>query len=58
MADSLARPEHLAFPEILNIIRAALRDAVLAPTDRASLDIAANALVTVAAIAKAEVRHA
>ena len=47
MPSAIARPEHpLAhigqspLPEILAIVRTALRDAVSAPTDRESLDVA------------------
>lgn len=58
MPNALARPEQAAFPQILAIVRAALRDAVIAPDDRASLDVAGAALVAVAAIAQAEVAHA
>lgn len=57
MPNAFARPEQTAFPQILAIVRAALRDAVAAPDDRASLDVAGAALVAVAAIAKAEVAH-
>ncbi len=57
-ANALARPEQTVFPEILAIVRVALRDAVDAPTERASLDIVGDALIAVAAIAQAEVRHA
>lgn len=58
MANEFARPEQTVFPQILAIVRLALRDAVDAPTERASLDIVGDALVAVAAIAQAEVRHA
>ncbi|SOY55788.1 hypothetical protein [Cupriavidus taiwanensis] len=58
MPNVLARPEQTAFPEILAIVRAALREAIEAPSDRASLDVVGAALVAVAAIAKAEVAHA
>ncbi|GJG95835.1 hypothetical protein [Cupriavidus pauculus] len=57
-ANALARPEQTVFPEIIAIVRVALRDAVDAPTERASLDIVGDALVAVATIAQAEVRHA
>ncbi|MFS9605516.1 hypothetical protein, partial [Klebsiella pneumoniae] len=57
MPNAFARPEQTAFPQILAIVRAALRDAVAAPDDRVSLDVAGAALVAVAAIAKAEVAH-
>ncbi len=56
MLDVLARPEQPAFPRILAIVRTALRDAVAAPTDRASLDVAGAALLAVAAIVQAR-RH-
>ncbi|ULX55233.1 hypothetical protein A9P79_25695 [Cupriavidus taiwanensis] len=58
---SLAHTGQSAFPEILTLIRAALRDAVAAPTDRQSLDVAGAALVAVAERVRAlqaEVRHA
>ncbi|WP_248112003.1 hypothetical protein, partial [Ralstonia pseudosolanacearum] len=57
MLDAPARPEQPAFPQILAIVRTALRDAVAAPTDRASLDVAGAALLAVAAIAQARRRH-
>ena len=57
MPNAFARPEQTAFPQILAIVRTALRDAVAAPDDRASLDVAGAALVAVAAIAKAGVAH-
>ncbi|MBV8271638.1 MAG: hypothetical protein JO067_05140 [Cupriavidus sp.] len=57
-ANVLARPEQTAFPEILAIVRTALREAIEAPNDRASLDVAGAALVAVATIVKAEVGHA
>ncbi|EHP41246.1 hypothetical protein OR16_21146 [Cupriavidus basilensis OR16] len=57
MVNTFARPEQTAFPKILAIVRAALREAIAAPTDRASLDVAGAALVAVAAIAQSEVAH-
>ena len=57
MPNAFARPEQTAFPQILAIVRTALRDAVAAADDRTSLDVAGAALVAVAAIAKAEVAH-
>ncbi|EAP74585.1 hypothetical protein RRSL_04437 [Ralstonia solanacearum UW551] len=56
MLNAPARPEQPAFPQILAIVRTALRDAVAAPTDRASLDVAGAALLAVAAIVQAR-RH-
>ena len=47
-ASASARPEQTQLPEILAIVRTALRDAVSAPTDRESLDVAGAALVAVA----------
>ncbi|MGO4811901.1 hypothetical protein AB4156_20270 [Cupriavidus sp. 2MCAB6] len=58
---SLAHTEQSPLPEILAIVRTALRDAVAAPTDRESLDVAGAALVAVAdrvRALQAEVRHA
>ncbi len=58
---SLAHTGQSPLPEILAIVRAALRDAVSAPTDRESLDLAGAALVAVAdrvRALQAEVRHA
>ncbi|MCY0858083.1 hypothetical protein [Cupriavidus sp. D39] len=60
-ASASARPEQTQLPEILAIVRTALRDAVSAPTDRESLDVAGAALVAVAdrvRALQAEVRHA
>ncbi|AXV85632.1 hypothetical protein CJO78_04595 [Ralstonia solanacearum] len=57
MPNALARPEQTAFPQILAVVRAALREAIAAPNDRAALDVAGAALVAVAAIAQAEVAH-
>lgn len=58
---SLAHTGQSPLPEILAIVRAALRDAVSAPTDRESLDVAGAALVSIAdrvRALQAEVRHA
>lgn len=62
MPNALARPEQTQFPvpEILTIVRTALRDAVSARTDRESLDVTGAALVAVAdrvRALQAEVRH-
>lgn len=57
---SLAHTGQLPLPEILAIVRTALRDAVSASTDRESLDVAGAALVAVAERVRAmqgEVRH-
>ncbi|MGT2429686.1 hypothetical protein ACU4HD_14945 [Cupriavidus basilensis] len=45
---SLVHTGQSPLPEILAIVRTALRDAVSAPTDRESLDVAGAALVAVA----------
>ncbi|CAG2159548.1 hypothetical protein [Cupriavidus numazuensis] len=58
MANVVSMREPAALTEILTIVRSALRDAINAPTDRASLDVVGDALVAVAAIAKSEVAHA
>lgn len=57
---SLAHTGQSPLPEILAIVRTALRDAVTAPTDRESLDVAGAALVAVADRVRAlqgEARH-
>ncbi|WP_458763196.1 hypothetical protein [Cupriavidus basilensis] len=57
---SLAHTGQSPLPEILAIVRTALRDAVTAPTDRESLDVAGAALVAVAERVRAmqgEPRH-
>lgn len=55
-ANAHARPEQTTLPQILAIVRAAMRDAVNAPTDRASLDVAGKALVAIAELARLEAR--
>jgi hypothetical protein len=50
-----ARPEHLQSP--LEIIRAALREAAIAPTVHEALDVTGDALLRLAEIARAEVCH-
>ena len=56
MANAPARLEQTILIEILSIARAALRSAVEAPTDHASLDAAGAALVAIALVVEAEVR--
>ncbi|RQZ14164.1 hypothetical protein DIE15_19180 [Burkholderia sp. Bp9031] len=57
-ANAPARPEQTQFPNTLtSIAREALRDAALAPTERAALDVCGDALRRLAEIARAEVRH-
>lgn len=50
--------EQATLADILAIVRAAMRDAVVAPSDRESLDVAGAALVAVARRIRAEVGHA
>lgn len=50
-----ARPEQPQSP--LEIIRAALRTAALAPTDQVALDVTGEALRRLAEIAREEVSH-
>jgi hypothetical protein len=50
-----ARPEQPQSP--IEIIRVALRAAVLAPSDRAALDVTGDALRRLADLARAEVVH-
>lgn len=58
MRQALARPEQSNFStNLLSIVRAALRDAVNAPSDVDALDISAAALLAVAACLQGEVRH-
>ncbi|HEM7876480.1 TPA: hypothetical protein U2L31_002861 [Burkholderia contaminans] len=58
MRQTLARPEQSNFSaNLLSIVRAALRDAVNAPSDVDALDISAAALLAVAACLQGEVRH-
>ncbi|MDM8358827.1 hypothetical protein [Pandoraea communis] len=57
MANAAARHEQPALTEILSIARAALRAAVNAPTDDASLDAVGDALVAIARVVETEVRH-
>ncbi|WP_175751452.1 hypothetical protein [Burkholderia anthina] len=58
MRQALARPEQSNFSaNLLSIVRAALRDAVNAPSDVDALDISAAALLAVAACLQDEVRH-
>ncbi|WP_175855032.1 hypothetical protein [Burkholderia anthina] len=52
MRQALARPEQLQSP--LEIIRAALRAAALAPTDQDALDATGDALRRLAEIVRAE----
>jgi len=58
---SLAHTGQSVLPEILAIVRAALRDAVFARSDRESLDVTGAALLAVAERVRAlqgEERHA
>jgi hypothetical protein len=55
MRQALARPEQKPSP--LEIIRAALRAAALAPSERDALDLTGDALCRLAELARAEVRH-
>ncbi|UVA78025.1 hypothetical protein [Pandoraea commovens] len=57
MANAFARQEQSALTEILSIARTALRAAVNAPTDDASLDAAGDVLVAIARVVETEVRH-
>lgn len=65
MPNALARPErsaahigHFSLPDtVLRVVREALRGAVAAPTDREAMDLAGAALVQLAELARAEVRH-
>ncbi|MCL4670433.1 MULTISPECIES: hypothetical protein [Burkholderia] len=52
-ANALARPEQTE--SILEIIRAALRAAALAPSDRDALDVLGAALVCLADLSRVEV---
>jgi hypothetical protein len=54
----ISRREQAAFADILAIVRAAMRDAVVAPSDRESLDVAGAALVAVARRVRTEVGRA
>ncbi|VBB11340.1 hypothetical protein [Burkholderia stabilis] len=55
MRQATARPEQPQSP--LEIIRAAMRAAALAPTYQDALDVTGDALRRLAEIARAEVRH-
>ncbi|WP_223996257.1 hypothetical protein [Burkholderia gladioli] len=58
MRQALARPEQFDFSaNLLSIVRAALRDAVNAPSDVDALDISAAALLAIVACLQGEVRH-
>ncbi|WP_080763602.1 MULTISPECIES: hypothetical protein [Burkholderia] len=58
MRQALARPEQSNFStNLLSIVRAALRDAVNAPSDRDALDISAAALLAIVACLQGEVHH-
>ncbi|MBO7754499.1 hypothetical protein [Burkholderia pseudomallei] len=58
MRQALARPEQSNFSaNLLSIVRAALRDAVNAPSDVDALDISADALLAIVACLQSEVRH-
>lgn len=54
---TLARPEQTQSPLQLQIINRALRDAALAPSANDALDCCADALLELAELARAEVRH-
>lgn len=56
MRQALARPQQPQSP--IEIIRAALRDAALAPTYQDALDVTGDALRRLGDLARAEVRHA
>lgn len=56
-ANTSARSEHTYPPVRLQIINCALRDAALAPTANDALDCCADALLVLAELARAEVRH-
>nr|WP_250463777.1 MULTISPECIES: hypothetical protein [unclassified Caballeronia] len=55
--NTLARPEQTALPLQIQIINRALRDAALAPSANDALDCCAEALLHLAELARAEVRH-
>ncbi len=55
-ANALARPEQTQSP--LEIIRIALRDAALSDRPNDAIDVLGSALLQLAVIARAEVRHA
>ncbi|KVN15257.1 hypothetical protein WT09_14805 [Burkholderia stagnalis] len=58
MRQALARPEQSnVSANLLSIVRAALRDAVNAPSDVDALDISAAALLAIVACLQGEVQH-